>query len=306
MSETKTANYASAFDEEKYGAFIEKDEGVEAHFSETFIFKDHLGSDEYPAEENRYHLYLAYLCPWAQRVQLVVDYLGLDQVISHSYVDTVRDARGWAFREKTGPDPINGFTLLNDAYIKSEPSFTGVPSVPIIWDKKTSRIVNNLYQDTFVDVATKFTAFARKDIDLLPSALKEQILSLVDRIEQELHFKGFYALIYEEDAAEYSKIADHVLEEFDYFEKILTDRPYLTGDSITLADISFWGTFVRLNLSYSRIFKDKKKKISDYPAIWAYANRLYTIPAFKQVVQFDYFQREYLNNNFLQEEVLYK
>ncbi|MFB7620254.1 hypothetical protein [Kitasatospora sp. NPDC056181] len=41
---------------------------------------------------------------------------GLEDVISVSYVDGRRDARGWAFRETHAPDPVNGFALLREAY----------------------------------------------------------------------------------------------------------------------------------------------------------------------------------------------
>ena len=57
---------------------------------------------------------------------------GLDDVITSSAVDPVRDGRGWAFREGRGhePDPVNGFPLLRDAYLATDPTFDGHVSVP--------------------------------------------------------------------------------------------------------------------------------------------------------------------------------
>src|SRR5215471_820971 len=69
------------------------------------------GSSGYPAEAGRYHLYISWACPWAHRTAIVRKLLGLEEVISLSVVDPIRDGRGWAFREGPGYslDPVNGF-----------------------------------------------------------------------------------------------------------------------------------------------------------------------------------------------------
>src|SRR6266567_811394 len=82
------------------------------------------GASGYRAEPGRYHLYISWGCPWAQRTAIVRKLKGLEDVVSLSYVDDERDARGWAFREHRGPDPVNGFTLLAEAYEATEPGFS--------------------------------------------------------------------------------------------------------------------------------------------------------------------------------------
>src|SRR5690349_16498146 len=66
------------------------------------------GSSGFPAEPGRYHLYVSLACPWAQRAVIVRRLLGLEDVISMSVVDPVRDERGWAFRDGPGysHDPV--------------------------------------------------------------------------------------------------------------------------------------------------------------------------------------------------------
>lgn len=306
MSAAKEVKYASPVDSEKYGKFVENKEGVEAFREETFIFKDRIGTERYPAEKGRYHLYLAYVCPWAQRVQLAADYLGLQDVISYSYVDPNRDARGWGFREKTGPDPVNGFTFLREAYLQSDPSFKGVPSVPLIWDKRTGRIVNDTYPDTLVDVATKFSAFSKRKAGLYPEPLRAELDKKIREIENGLYYNGFYALIYAGDTSEYRRLSAGVIREFEGYEKLLSSRQYLAGDSLTIADIAFWVLFVRLHFSFSKIFDSQPQKPLDFPNLWAYAQRLYGIPEFRDIVRFDYFKESYFENNFLRESLAYK
>jgi glutathione S-transferase/putative glutathione S-transferase len=101
------------------------------------------GSSGYRAEPGRYHLYIAWGCPWAQRTAIVRKLKGLEDVVSLSYVDDQRDGRGWAFRERRGADPVNGFTLLADAYQATEPGYDGHVSVPVLWDRETGKVVSN-------------------------------------------------------------------------------------------------------------------------------------------------------------------
>ncbi|KPV48608.1 hypothetical protein SE17_37155, partial [Kouleothrix aurantiaca] len=60
------------------------------------------GSSGFPAEAGRYHLYVSLACPWAHRSIIVRRLLGLEDVISMSVVDPIRDERGWAFRDGPG------------------------------------------------------------------------------------------------------------------------------------------------------------------------------------------------------------
>jgi glutathione S-transferase/putative glutathione S-transferase len=127
------------------------------------------GSSGIPAEAGRYHLYISWGCPWAQRTAIVRKLMGLDDVVSLSYVDDVRDGRGWAFRERRGADPVNGFTFLAQAYEATEPGYDGHVSVPVLWDRATGKIVSNNFPDITIDLGTAFGAWADSSVDLYPS-----------------------------------------------------------------------------------------------------------------------------------------
>src|SRR6266705_3616162 len=135
------------------------------------------GSSGYPAEPGRYHLYISWACPWAHRTAIVRKLLGLEEVISLSAVDPVRDGRGWAFREGPGRslDPVNGFALLREAYDATEPGYEGHISVPVLWDRQTSRIVSNNFPDITIDLGTAFEEWADTSVSLYPHALRPEI-----------------------------------------------------------------------------------------------------------------------------------
>ncbi len=136
------------------------------------------GSSGFPAEPGRYHLYVSLACPWAHRAIIVRRLLGLESTVSMSVVDPIRDERGWAFREGPGhgADPVCGFQFLSEAYLRTDPSFTGRYTVPCIWDRVTGRLVTNNYPDITIDFETAFTAFHRAGApDLYPEHLRPEI-----------------------------------------------------------------------------------------------------------------------------------
>jgi len=121
---TQTRAYASPVDHSAYGHYgpgrlhLSPDWNRPVYPFQGRITAD--GSSGFRAEPGRYHLYVAWVCLYAHRAAIVRKLKGLEDVVSLSYVDDERDGRGWAFRERRGPDPINGFTLLEQAYDATE------------------------------------------------------------------------------------------------------------------------------------------------------------------------------------------
>src|SRR3569623_596909 len=66
------------------------------------------GSSGFPAQAGRYHLYVAWACPWAHRTAIMRRLKGLEDVIGLSVVDPIRDERGWAFTGGEYTDHVNG------------------------------------------------------------------------------------------------------------------------------------------------------------------------------------------------------
>ena len=153
------------------GSFVRQDYIFQGRFSAD-------GSTGYRAEPGRYHLYVSLACPWAHRTIIVRQLLGLEDVISMSVVDPVRDERGWAFTEGPGhgPDPVNGFSFLSEAYLATDPTYDLRYTVPCIWDRKTGRLVTNNFPDITIDFETQFGAYFKPGApDLYPERLRPEI-----------------------------------------------------------------------------------------------------------------------------------
>jgi len=151
-------------------AFVE----VNGKKTVDYPFQGRLSDDartKWPAEPGRYHLYVSLTCPWAQRALIALKLRDLDDIVSWSAVDPVRDGRGWAFREGPGhgPDLVNGFALLREAYLATDPGFDGHVSVPALWDRATKRLVSNHFPTLTADLESKFGRLGRPGTDLYPS-----------------------------------------------------------------------------------------------------------------------------------------
>ena len=200
------------------------------------------GSSGYQAEPGRYHLYISWACPWAHRSAIVRELLGLTDVISLSAVDPVRDGRGWAFRagEGYGLDPVNGFALLRDAYEATEPGYEGHVSVPVLWDRKTSRIVSNNFPDITIDLATQFGAWANPAYDLYPEHLRPQIDELNDLVYATVN-NGVYRSGFATTQESYHEAVSALFATLDLLEARLSEHRYLLGAAITEADVRLVG-----------------------------------------------------------------
>ena len=103
------------------------------------------GRGGFKAEAGRYHLYVAYNCPWAHRTLIFRALKNLENVISVSAVHPQRTEQGWSFllNDSESSDGINGFHYLKEAYEAAAPGYEGRYTVPVLWDKHTHTIVSN-------------------------------------------------------------------------------------------------------------------------------------------------------------------
>jgi putative glutathione S-transferase len=65
------------------------------------------------------------------------------------------------------------------------------------------------------------------------------------------------------------------------------------GGSITEADVRLFTTLVRFDAVYHGHFKCNRSKLSEMPALWAYARDLFQTPGFGDTVDFDHIKRHY-------------
>jgi putative glutathione S-transferase len=152
------------------------------------------GASGYPAEAGRYHLYVSLACPWAHRTIIYRKLKQLEDVISMSVVDPVVTEGGWAFRDDF-TDAVNSFAFLREAYTRTKPDYSGRVTVPVLWDKRTRRIVNNESAEIIRMLNSEFNALTSVKTDFYPVALRKEIDEInafvYERINNSVYKVGF-------------------------------------------------------------------------------------------------------------------
>lgn len=259
------------------GAFVEVDGETRIDYPFGGRITDD-GSSGWPAEAGRYHLYVSLTCPWAQRPLIALKLRGLDRVVSWSSVDPVRDGRGWAFRDGPGygPDPVNGFVFLRDAYLATDPTFAGHVSVPALWDRTKGRLVSNHYPTLTADLETRFERVAAGSPSLYPAGRRTEIDDLNERTTAHLLRPGA------DTASAHTTLS--------WYDHHLSGQRFLLGDSLSDADLLLYVALLRLDLVFADRSEDVRPHLADHPQLWAYARDLYQRPAFTETTSFDHLE----------------
>lgn len=249
------------------------------------------GSSRFPAESGRYHLYVCLACPWAHRTVILRKLKKLEDAVSLSLVDPIRDERGWRFNDRF-PDPISGFSFLSEAYYATDPSFDGRVTVPILWDKSTRRIVNNESSEIIRMLNSEFNAFGDADVDFYPEALRAEIDEINDVIYRNVN-NGVYRCGFATTQKAYESAFHDLRETMEMLEQRLGSQLYLVGDEITEADWRLFPTLVRFDAVYYSHFKCNKRRLTECPNLWAYVKRLHAVPGLAETVNMDQIKRHY-------------
>jgi len=261
------------------------------------------GSSTYPAAAHRYHLYVSLACPWASRTIIFRKLKGLEDAIGMTIVDPIRDECGWAFRDPSGKiapggpfestDPVNRFQFLSEAYKATDPDFDERVTVPVLWDKKTNRIVNNCEDDICRMFNDVFNDFARnKDLNLFPKDIEAEHAKLANFLHDNVN-NGVYRAGFATRQRPYEIACRRVFEALDELEERLSKSRYLFRDRIVEADWRLFCTLIRFDSVYYGHFKCNLRRIVDYLNFQGYLMDLYQQPGIADTVNFDHIKRHY-------------
>jgi len=256
------------------------------------------GTSDYPAEDGRYHLYVSLACPWAHRTIIVRMLKRLESVIGVTVVDPIRDELGWAFRNGPGhsEDSINGFQYLSEAYKASDKNFNDRVTVPVLWDKKRDRIVNNSEVDIVRMLNKEFDAFTDSNLDLYPERLRPEIDQVNDLVYPNVN-NGVYRAGFATTQKAYENAVQRLFKALDTLEELLSKQRYLVGDQLTEADWRLFPTLVRFDAVYHGHFKCNIRRIIDYPNLYGYLRDLYQHDRIAETVNFDHIKRHYYSTH---------
>jgi len=251
------------------------------------------GGSGFPAASGRYHLYVAKACPWCHRAMIFRVLKKLEAVVSMSSVEPLMLDKGWTFAT---PDPLTGANYIHQIYQRADPKFSGRASVPVLWDKETHAIVNNESAEIIRMFNREFDAFTDDRKDYYPAGLREEIDTVNQRVYDGFN-NGVYRAGFATTQAAYETAVKTVFETLDWLEARLTQQSCLVGDTLTEADWRLFPTLARFDAVYFGHFKCNLRRLTDYPALSAFARRLYEIPGIAATCDFDEYKRHYYGSH---------
>jgi putative glutathione S-transferase len=253
----------------------------------TAAFRNWITADEsagpsgeagFKAEAGRYHLYVSYACPWAHRTLIFRMLNG-----------------GWTFEidehGATG-DTLYGLPFARDIYTKAVPDVSGRVTVPILWDKQRETIVSNESSEIIRMFNSAFNEITGNDLDFWPEEMRDGIEDVNARVYDTVN-NGVYKSGFATTQKAYDAAVGPLFESLEWLEGILSKTRYLMGDRLTEADWRLFTTLVRFDPVYHLHFKCNRKRIVDYPNLWAYTRELYQVPGVAETTNFEHIVRHY-------------
>ncbi|HEY9019502.1 MAG TPA: glutathione S-transferase family protein [Paracoccaceae bacterium] len=253
------------------------------------------GEGGFKAESGRYHLYVSLACPWAHRTLIFRALKGLTDHIGISIVHPEMLSDGWTFATDfpgaTG-DRLFGLPFLRDIYTRTDPKVSGRVTVPILYDTQRGTIVSNESSEIIRMFNSAFDGLTGNTDDYWPEALRDRIEDVNARIYDTVN-NGVYKAGFATTQAAYEAGVYPLFETLDWLEERLSLNRYLLGDRLTEADWRLFPTLVRFDSVYHLHFKCNRKRIVDYPNLWAYTRELYQVPGVAETVNLDHIVRHY-------------
>ena len=257
------------------------------------------GRDGFAAEAGRYHLIVAYACPWASRTLMARKLKGLTEIVGVSFAQAEWSSEGWRIDDKERAGlAAAGLDLeyVHQIYSRADPHVSGRASVPVLWDKRKETIVSNESADILRMLNSAFAGLASTGTDLYPEDLRDAIDAFNDRVYTALN-NGVYRAGFAAEQAAYEEAFEDVFAMLDILEAKLSDGgPFFFGERFTEADVRVFVTLVRFDAVYYSLFKCNKRRVFDYPNLSAFVRRVFHLPGVADTVNVDHIKRNYYSN----------
>ncbi|MER2132916.1 MAG: glutathione S-transferase family protein [Carnobacterium inhibens] len=260
------------------------------------------GESGFKAEPGRYHLYVALACPWANRALIMRNLKGLEEMISVSIVNPLMAENGWTFDSEEGviPDPVIDANYLYEVYTHVESGYSGRVTVPVLYDLKQNKIVNNESSEIMRILNSAFDDVGAKEGDYYPEALRPEIDEINEKVYHAVN-NGVYKAGFASKQEVYQEEVLNLFAALDELEERLEENRYLVGEQITEADWRLFTTLIRFDSVYHGHFKCNIKRITEYKNLWRYTRELYNWPGIAETVNFkhikDHYYRSHKNIN---------
>mmetsp|Transcript_1130 Transcript_1130/g.2602 ORF Transcript_1130/g.2602 Transcript_1130/m.2602 type:complete len:825 (+) Transcript_1130:250-2724(+) len=285
---------------------------------------------KFPPEAGRYHLYASYACPGSHRALIVRALKGLEDVISvtivhptwrHTNPNNPNDRhRGWIFGDPNGkpfhntmgrggpfpsaypdnsPDPVLNAYSVRNLYEHAEDT-SGKYTIPLLWDTKNDTIVNNESSDITYMLNSCFNAFADNPVLDLYTEDDADGLDRLNEVSKWLYpmmIHGVYRCGFAKTQRAYDQAIEELTEAFDAADELLQHQRYLTGDTLTDADIRFFVTLLRFDEVYAFYFRANTRLVLMTSSLLNFCREIYQMPGVAETCQMDQIKAHFFGSH---------
>ncbi len=249
-------------------------------------------------EPGRYHLIASQSCPWSQRTLLVRALKRLEEVLPLQIAHGPR-LEGYAVNGGAAwevPGSGQGIVNMHELYSLADPRYTGRVTVPVLWDSASQRILSNESARIIRLLDLVPALEGAPDFTLLPRKLAQEIDDFSQRIHSELCNAVYRAgLARRQDV--YEVAVEEVFSMLEELELRLSRQRYLFGALLTEADLRLLPSLLRFDSVYHGYFRCSRKRLTDYPNLWAYTRDLYSWRGVEETTDFQAIRSGYFLND---------
>ena len=157
--------------------------------------------------------------------------------------------------------------------------FDGHVTVPVLWDRKRGRIVNNESSEIIRMLDREFDAFAEHpELHYLPEELRAEIDELNAFVYENVN-DGVYRTGFARTQSAYERSFGRLFDALDELDARLESRAATSwAGTITEADWRLFPTLLRFDPVYVGHFKCNLRRVVDYPQLSGYLRELYQYP----------------------------
>ena len=249
-------------------------------------------------ESGRFWMIASLSCPWSHRALIMHRIKALDPVIPVQISSGRRD-KGYpvnANRVWQLPGTDRNITHVYELYVASDNTYTGRASVPVLWDSTKCEVVSNDSLQIMKTFDRVETLNQNGDITLYPEDLRAEIDALNTYIFSGLA-NGVYRAGLAHSQRHYDDAVADVFETLDLLETRLARGRLMFGSRLTLTDILLFPVLVRFDIVYHTHFRCTRRRLVDYPMLWAYARDLFSWKPLAASVDFTAIQLGYFQND---------
>jgi putative glutathione S-transferase len=261
-------------------------------------FRHQIGSQQFPAEKDRYHLFVSLACPWAHRTLIFRKLKRLEDIIGVTVVKPEMLENGWELDDTVSTaagyseSPIPNIKFLYEVYTLAQPDYSGRVTIPVLWDKQTKSIVNNESSEIIRMLNSTFDDFTDVRHDYYPGELRKEIDEVNSFVYDNIN-NGVYKAGFATTQEAYEKAFCSLFDALKIIEDKLEKQPYLAGEQVTEADWRLFTTLIRFDSVYYGHFKTNLYRIEDMLNLSNYVRDLYQMDDVSKTVNFDHIKTHY-------------